>query len=60
MKGFIEAPTKDGNVLINVNHIVVITPSGDNTAVYFVDGKISAMEITMQYDELKPLIEQVL
>ena len=60
MKGFIEVLTKDGNVLINVNHIVVMIPNGDNTGIYFVDGKISAMEVIIPYNEFKQLIEQAL
>ena len=60
MKGFIEVLTKDGNVFINVNHIVVIIPNGDNTGVYFVDGKISEMEIIMPYNDFKQLIVKAL
>lgn len=56
MNGFIEVPTKEGNVLINVNHIVVIIPNNENTGVYFVDGKISAIEITMSFEEFKQLV----
>jgi hypothetical protein len=61
MKQFIEVSTRrDGNVLININNIVLIIPEENGSAIFLVDCQIKVYDVTNTYEEIKNLICQAL
>lgn len=59
MKNFIEVPTSDGNIIINLNHVVVVIPNNNTTVLHYVEGNVKGTEITMNYVDFKSLLSGI-
>lgn len=59
MKNFIEVPTSDGNIMINLNHVVVVIPNNNTTVLHYVKGNVKGTEITMNYVDFKSLLSGI-